>query len=451
MMKLKEMKFKGTFRDYQQNVIDNAKEYDMRKRFLTMLSLFMVGALVACGSKDEAAEEISGEALTATVEESEDAADLTQEELDAFTELFDTSEYDGFLVRPFNSVDEIEWGEVFYNGAGIEATDVTEEEREACYKAMGIGDGEEFGDLVVLRAADVKKFVEEHAGADYEDVKNTIYADYLEEYDSFYSLHGDTNWMSFTCKSGKKLDDTYVLQLSNDSYVDEPNNWEYPDIEVTLIKNGDVYKMVSNVWAWEVGNDPSQTFDINVPGHDTPGRLITYQGTAGDGNGAHIIITADGKRVDWLGTWYWDNDNMAGDFVTIDAIGIFDYTADGAGGIGEYEYAPRKNCIRYYNSDYAGYVGNLNFLSIHDDKIQMDYYCATDNYDDLNGNGYPDEDETTEEALANAKGSVSYSAGDKSLSQSEIEKRIDELQKNEFESLGGKYDSVEFYSVIDKF
>lgn len=555
----------------------------MKRKLLIMLSLVMAGMLVACGSKEEPAEEAGEQVTAADIQESEDAVDLTQEEVDAFTEMFNTAEYNGYVVKPFNSVDDIEWGEIFYCGAGIDATDVTAEEKKDYYKEIGLVDGEEYGDLTVLRADDVKKYVEAHAGdVDFEDVKKSIYADYLEKYDSFYSLHGDSNWMTYNCTSGKKLNDMYVLQLSYEAYDDEPHVWDNPDAEITLVKNGDVYRVVSNVWNWEVGNDPAQTFDINVPGYDTPGRLITYQGTEGEGNGAHIIITAEGKRIDWLGTWYWDDNNNSIDFVTIDAVGMFDFTADGAddivviakdaagdthvglyeygifydiegytiledaskwitdyysgeltipnikeyllgdnqkaeyptwkegyeqmvriknldggykfslayvdgddipelvadrtgyslylysfkdghtvplgydfgygaGGVGGYDYVPKKNCIKYYDSDYAGLIVNENFLSIHEDEIAMDYYCSMENYDDLNGNGYPDEDESTDEALANAKGSATYSAGDKSLSDSEIQKKIDELEKLDFEELYGQYDSVEFYNVLKKF
>ena len=122
----------------------------------------------------------------------------------------------------------------------------------------------------------------------------------------------------------------------------------------------------------------------------------------------------------------------------------------GAGGVADYEYSPKKNCIRYWNADYAGIVCYLDFLSIHDNKMVEDYTCQMDNYDDLDGNGYPSEDEMTDEALANATGSTSYYANDKSLSQDAIEKKIEELQEYQYETIHGRYDSVEFYDVLYK-
>ena len=552
----------------------------MKKRFVAILAISMLAVLTACGNKEKTVDSVSQQNQVSEIKESDEAVALTQEELNSFTELFSTTEYNGFLVRPFNSVNDIDWSEVLYNGAGIGATDVSEEEKDAFYKQASLD--EECGDLVVLRANDIKQFVQSHAGVQYEDMKEQIGFEYVKDYDSYYSLHGDSNWMSYSCISGKKLGDLYIIQLHNDTNEDvDWHVWETPDIELTFEKNGDIYKMISNVWAWEVGNDESQTFDINVPGIDTQGRFITYQGNPESLDEANMIVTVDGKRLSWLGNYFGDNFANRDHFTTVKAVGIFDFTADGAddivviaegsdgkdhvglyeygvsydeagynylkdasewlsnyyteelnipnvksyllgdneaavyntwndaynqvvritildgdysynliyideddvpelvvdnngyylylytykdghvvpfgdefgygaGGVADYEYAPKKNCLRYWNNDYAGIVCYLDFLSIHDNKMVEDYTCKMDNYDDLDGNGYPSEDEMTEEALANATGSTSYYANDKSLSQDAIEKKIEELQEYQYETIHGKYDSVEFYDVLYK-
>ncbi|SDB43142.1 hypothetical protein SAMN02910298_02135 [Pseudobutyrivibrio sp. YE44] len=555
----------------------------MKKRFWFILTITMATCLLACGKNEEAVDNSEPEIQAEEIKDSAEAVDLTQEELDSFTKLFATEEYNGFLVKPFKDASEIEWGEVLYLGAGISAKDVSEDEKNAFYKQIGVADGEECGDLVTLRAEDIKSFVESHTDASYEDIKDKIDFEYVKEYDSYYSLHGDSNWVNYSCQSGKKLNDQYVIQMKNQYLEDDNSNYcDYPDIEVTFVKNGDDYKMISNEWFWEVGNDPNQTFDIKVPGHDNPGRLITYQGNSETGAAAHMIVTVDGKRFDWLGTWYGDADNMSIDFTTIKAVGIFDFTADGAddivvvaedangkehvglyeygvfydvegynyltdasnwitnyyseeltipnvksyllgdnqsaeyktwkdayaqvvricnlegkykynliyldeddvpelvvdnegyylklysfkdghsvplandfgygaAGVVDYEYAPKKNCIRYSNSDYAGLICFLNYMSVHGSEVSWDYCLNMDNYDDLDGNGYPSEDEMTDEALAKAKGTSTYTAKDESLSQSEIKAKMDELEKYDFEAIHGKYDMVEFNDVMKKF
>ncbi len=548
----------------------------MKKRFVAILAISMLAVLTACGNKNQGTESATSEIQASDIKESEEAVDLTQEELDSFTELFGTSEYNGFVVSPFNDVNDIDWAEVFFNGAGIAAADVSEEESDNAYKHFG----DDCGDLITLRADDIDSFVESHTGIK-DDIKDQIGYDYIEEYDSYYALHGDSNWTPYECTSGIKLGDLYVVEMHNVPPEDvEWHAWDTPDIELTFEKNGDVYRMISNVWHWEDGNDPDQTFDINLPGHEK-GRVITYQGDQKTGEAANMVVTADGKRVCWLANWFLDDERVSTDFITINAVGSFDFSADGvddivvvaedtegdehvglyeyqfvygsegynyhadasdwistyyseeltipnvkeyllgdnqkavyptwkeaykqvvrltnlddsysynliylddddvpelvidnygyyfflysykdghvvpvgedfgygAGGIADYEYVPKKNCIRYWNSDYAGIVCDLHFISIHDGKIVYDYTCQMDNYDDLDGNGYPSEDEMTEEALAKATGSTSYYANDKSLSQDVIEKKIEELQEYEYETIHGQYDSVDFYDVMAK-
>ena len=145
--------------------------------------------------------------------------------------LFGNTEYNGFLVRPFNDVNDIDWAEVFFNGSGIAATDVSEEEKDNVYKHFG----DDCGDLITLRADDIKSFVESHTGLQYDDIKDQIGFKYIKEYDSYYALHGDSNWMPYTCTSGKKIGDLYVVQLHNDSNEDvDWHVWETPDIELTF-------------------------------------------------------------------------------------------------------------------------------------------------------------------------------------------------------------------------
>ena len=109
----------------------------MKKRIVVILAISMLAVLTACGNKNQGTEFATSEIQASDIKESEEAVELTQEELDSFTELFGTTEYNGFLVRPFNDVNDIDWAEVFFNGAGIAATDVSEEESDNVYKHFG--------------------------------------------------------------------------------------------------------------------------------------------------------------------------------------------------------------------------------------------------------------------------------------------------------------------------
>ncbi len=236
----------------------------MKKRVLALLMISMATVFVACGNEEKMQStddheiiashdnESKEAAISNEVDKSEDTTDevieLTQDELDTFTEMFNSDEYNGFLVKPFDNEASIEWEEVLYNGAGIAASDVSKEEIEAFYKQIGMTEEEACGDLITLRANDIKSFVESHSGVQYDDMKNQIGFEYVAEYDSYYSMHGDSNFMLYTCVSGYKHDDIYVLQLNNDSYGDEENSeQDVADVEVSFEKNGDSYKMISNV------------------------------------------------------------------------------------------------------------------------------------------------------------------------------------------------------------
>lgn len=66
----------------------------------------------------------------------------------------------------------------------------------------------------------------------------------------------------------------------------------------------------------------------------------------------------------------------------------------GAMGNAGYEYAPRKNNLRNYNADYAGAIMYTTYMSINDrHTLEITAEIKTVNFDDVNENGVPDEDE----------------------------------------------------------
>lgn len=73
---------------------------------------------------------------------------------------------------------------------------------------------------------------------------------------------------------------------------------------------------------------------------------------------------------------------------------IIDGWGYGAGGNHGYEYAPGKNSLRNYNTDYAGLILFTTYMTIGK-QYTMDLVVSiqTNNFDDVNGNGSPDESE----------------------------------------------------------
>lgn len=73
---------------------------------------------------------------------------------------------------------------------------------------------------------------------------------------------------------------------------------------------------------------------------------------------------------------------------------LMDCWSYGAGGNTGYEYSPKKNSLKNYNTDYAGLVLYTTYMAISDQySMDMVTEIITYNFDDVNGNGSPDEDE----------------------------------------------------------
>lgn len=73
---------------------------------------------------------------------------------------------------------------------------------------------------------------------------------------------------------------------------------------------------------------------------------------------------------------------------------LMDEWAYGAMGNAGYEYSPKKNSLRNYNTDYAGAILYTTYMTIGSSySIDTEASLVTYNFDDVNGNGMPDEEE----------------------------------------------------------
>lgn len=73
---------------------------------------------------------------------------------------------------------------------------------------------------------------------------------------------------------------------------------------------------------------------------------------------------------------------------------LMDHWYYGAMGNSGYEYSPGKNSIRNYNTDYAGAILHTTYMSITPShSLEITAQIDTCNFDDVNQNGVPDEEE----------------------------------------------------------
>lgn len=156
-------------------------------------------------------------------------------------------------------------------------------------------------------------------------------------------------------------------------------------------KNGEfssyqeAYRAVSRLYDMEGSN--GRTYDlIYVDGDDIPELVAGY-------NGYFVsLYTFDGGKV----------------YTLMDGWGY------GAMGNAGYEYVPGDNRLRNYNNDYAGAVLYTTFMTVvPQHRIDISAEIITLNFDDVNGNGFPDESEM--ESVG--KYSVSYMDGKEILEE----------------------------------
>ena len=118
---------------------------------------------------------------------------------------------------------------------------------------------------------------------------------------------------------------------------------------------------------WQVEDDSNLSGDlIYVDGDDIPELVV------GD-NGFWVSLYTyhDGRAYTLMNHW-----------------------AYGAMGNVGYEYIPMENRIRNYNSDYAGAIRYTAYMAMNDQySLKTVMQIVTYNFDDVNENGYPDDDE----------------------------------------------------------
>lgn len=74
---------------------------------------------------------------------------------------------------------------------------------------------------------------------------------------------------------------------------------------------------------------------------------------------------------------------------------LMEHWVYGAMGNAGYEYVPKKNSLRNYNSDYAGAIRYTTYMAISEShSMDIVAQIETFNFDDVNENGIPDEAES---------------------------------------------------------
>jgi len=151
---------------------------------------------------------------------------LDEEEIEKLNHRLDPDRY-GFFLSEYHDPTEINWPEVFYDGAGIGKV-LTEKQTDELLTITG--EEELFTDVTAISGKDIKDFVQKTTGTDYEDAKYPLKGSwtYLPKDDLYAFQHGDTNAQQIEFENGWELgENVYRLHYNGHMPGSDFESWPY--------------------------------------------------------------------------------------------------------------------------------------------------------------------------------------------------------------------------------
>lgn len=264
--------------------------------------------------------------------------ELTNEELREFTRWINQgNNYGnyGFLLSEYTRPEDVDLDQALYTGAGVDTTPLSEEEEKAYLEVTG--DEEIYTDCTRMTTDEINGVLEEKLGLGLDDMTNKLDWVYLHDTDAWVWQHGDTNYMNFTCVSGKQIGkDTFELSC----VPGDENYMPYPSSRLTLKKHGEGYQFLSNIYTvgveyskdiWRIEEQSFQV-DLGAPWGDV--YFVSYapdKSAYGNQDVTFSIIKpSDGVELFALPAVEEDNYRRNEQFNQILAVSFKDYNEDGA-------------------------------------------------------------------------------------------------------------------------
>lgn len=321
--------------------------------------------------------------------EGQEERDLIDEELREFTRWINQgSNYGnyGFLLSEYTRPEDVDLEQALYTGAGVETTPLSAEEEKEYLKI--IGEEEIYTDCTRMTTDEINGVLEEKLGLNLDDMTKKLQWPYLPDTDAWVWQHGDTNYMNFTCVSGKQIsEDTFELNC----VPGDENYMPYPSSRLTLKKHGDGYRFLSNIYTvgveyskeiWKI-EDQSFNVDLGAPWGDV--FFVSYapdKSAYGNQDVTFSIIKpSDGAELLALPAVEEDNYRRNEQFNQILAVSFKDYNGDGALDIiiiAEYE-------LTVYSEEEGNMRQEVRLYRSRPEE--GDFVLDTDRMDYLNMNG----------------------------------------------------------------
>ena len=257
-----------------------------RKSYRYMAGLCLALIVAGCGSGERKTEEAGGKTeVPATMDtaekkadseettaETSEARDLTTEELRSFTDWIQRAENYGFLLSEYRDPKDADLGEIFYSGAGIATEPLTDAERQEYLEVSGREDIDT--DCVRLTTEQINRVLIKRLGYTLDEMSQELPWFYLEKAKVWVTEHGDTNYVNFTCVSGRELSaGVYELECV-------PGDASYRpyvhSCHLTLQEKGEDYRILSNVF------DDSLTYSRSIYRIDNQSFKVDLGGSWGE-------------------------------------------------------------------------------------------------------------------------------------------------------------------------
>lgn len=273
--------------------------------------------------------------------------ELSTEELQQFMDYLNRWDNYGFLLSEYMNPECADLDQIFYNGAGISMEELTAEE-QAAYEEL---QGEIFTDVIRLTTAQINEFLKSKTGITLADMESEFEGTYLEEFDCYVWQCGDTNYTSFTCTSGRELEEgVFEIHCAADNeYVS--------DCVIKLKAEDDGYHVLSNLF--EENNEDrmavrritEQSFDIELKDWGEV-QFAAYEPNyhVNPREDVRFALVKNGERVYEFPAVYWNNELSELQFKEIGAVAFKDYDKDGYSDIIiiiEYESMPETGESQY--------------------------------------------------------------------------------------------------------
>lgn len=226
-----------------------------------------------------------GDVVDEIIQENEENIRLTKEEIEAINEAIFLNDEECYWPNMFmgcyyTSPEEIDLGELFYNGLGFgENYEVSEDEIARIEDILG---GDYYGSITKLPIDKMDEVINKYTGLSIQDYEKKLeeHFVYLEDYNSCYNFSGDVDYDQHAIEDGYRTPtgELMLLYRDSDEWICSVTVKETEDNGFLFISNvkygieGEVSDVRDKIADWE-----QYSYIVNICGYDKDKRTVSLQ------------------------------------------------------------------------------------------------------------------------------------------------------------------------------